>query len=247
MKKDISKYLKEYRNKANISVKEISRILTSQGFKASESTIYSWENGNSQPTPDALMSMCEVYGIKDVLKAFGYDGYNEDGTLSLNMYEIDIIEKYRTLDNYGQKIINLILDEEVERCMPSEPLLEPISIAYYHQLASAGQGEYIFDDLPTDTIRICRTAEAENADFVLRVRGDSMEPTISDGDLLLIQKTPELKIGDIGIFIDQHDCYVKELGADGLISHNRKYPLITSASGVMCVGKVLGKAEPLNS
>ena len=161
--------------------------------------------------------------------------------------EIDIIEKYRTLDNYGQKIINLILDEEVERCTPSEPLLEPISIAYYHQLASAGQGEYIFDDLPTDTIRICRTAEAEDADFVLRVRGDSMEPTISDGDLLLIQKTPELKIGDIGIFIDQHDCYVKELGADGLISHNKKYPLITSASGVMCVGKVLGKAEPLHS
>ena len=238
----VGKVLKNLRLKAGLSQKQAYEYIG-----VAQSTFSSWEVGKAEPPIEVVLDLCELYKVGDVLKAFGYDGYNEDGTLSLNMYEIDIIEKYRTLDNYGQKIINLILDEEVERCTPSEPLLEPISIAYYHQLASAGQGEYIFDDLPTDTIRICRTAEAENADFVLRVRGDSMEPTISDGDLLLIQKTPELKIGDIGIFIDQHDCYVKELGADGLISHNKKYPLITSASGVMCVGKVLGKAEPLNS
>lgn len=57
--------------------------------------------------------------------------HRTEGT-EFTVNEIDIIEKYRTLDNYGKKIINLILDEEVERCTPSEPLLEPISIAYYH-------------------------------------------------------------------------------------------------------------------
>ena len=37
-----------------------------------EKTIYSWENGNSQPTPDALLVMCRAYGVEDVLGTFGY-------------------------------------------------------------------------------------------------------------------------------------------------------------------------------
>lgn len=55
-----------------MSVKEVSDILTEKGFKASEKTIYSWEGGNSQPTPDALLIMCKLYGITDVLAEFGY-------------------------------------------------------------------------------------------------------------------------------------------------------------------------------
>ena len=50
----------------------MSELLTSNGFKASEKTIYSWENGNSQPNPDALLVMCQAYGVKDVLGTFGY-------------------------------------------------------------------------------------------------------------------------------------------------------------------------------
>lgn len=72
MPNDIGKTLKQYRNAAGISVKEISDLLTAKGFKASESTIYSWENNNSQPTPGALLVMCKAYGISDVLDAFGY-------------------------------------------------------------------------------------------------------------------------------------------------------------------------------
>lgn len=73
MPNDIGKTLKQCRNNAGISVKEISDLLTSKGFKASESTIYSWENDNSQPTPGALLVMCKAYGISDVLGTFGYN------------------------------------------------------------------------------------------------------------------------------------------------------------------------------
>ena len=59
---EIGSTLKKYRNEAKISVKQISDILISKGFKASEKTIYSWESGNSQPTPDALLIMCDSYG-----------------------------------------------------------------------------------------------------------------------------------------------------------------------------------------
>lgn len=72
MKKAIGETLKKCRLESGISVKEISDFLVSKGFKASEKTIYSWESGNSQPSPDALLIMCKSYGITDVLGTFGY-------------------------------------------------------------------------------------------------------------------------------------------------------------------------------
>lgn len=73
----IGESLKKSRLESGISVKEISDLLISKGFKASEKTIYSWEAGNSQPSPDALLIMCKAYGVRDVLKTFGYSQTNE--------------------------------------------------------------------------------------------------------------------------------------------------------------------------
>ena len=72
MESSIGETLKKCRIEAGKSVKEISDLLISKGFKASEKTIYSWEKGNSQPTPDALLIMCKAYGVSDVLSTFGY-------------------------------------------------------------------------------------------------------------------------------------------------------------------------------
>ena len=57
MKGSIGENLKKCRVDAKKSVKEISDLLKSKGFKASEKTIYSWESGNSQPSPDAFLIM----------------------------------------------------------------------------------------------------------------------------------------------------------------------------------------------
>lgn len=70
--KELGQCLKKAREDARISVEEISNILTSMGFKAGRNTIYNWEGGISQPPPDALLHMCRIYGIKDVLSFFGY-------------------------------------------------------------------------------------------------------------------------------------------------------------------------------
>ena len=70
--KDFGAKLKTVRLSAKKSVAEVSEYLTSLGRKASEITIYIWEAGRSQPTPDTLLDMCEFYGVTDVLAAFGY-------------------------------------------------------------------------------------------------------------------------------------------------------------------------------
>lgn len=124
MPKDIGKTLKECRVAAKMSVKEISDLLTLKGYKASESTIYSWENGNSQPTPGALLTMCKTYGVDDVLTVFGYDGYKDDGSLMLSMYEIEIVEKYRDLDSHGKEMVDFTLKKEWERSINQSKVTE---------------------------------------------------------------------------------------------------------------------------
>ncbi|GEM_PF-5395115 len=107
--------LKKYRNDCGISVKEIVSILSQHGYKVSDSTIYNWENNHSQPTPGAFLVMCTAYKIENILTAFGYNGYNDDGSIRLNMVEEDLIEKYRDLDNHGKEMIDFVLQKETER------------------------------------------------------------------------------------------------------------------------------------
>ena len=150
---DIGEVLKKCRNNAKISVKQISDVLTQKGYKASESTIYSWENGNSQPTPGALLIMCQEYGVTDVLSTFGYDGYNEDGSIQLNLKEIDYIEKYRDLDSHGKEMVDFTLQKEWERST-SEQAATPITLkedaAYYvnaaHPIEDASVEDKQFDE-----------------------------------------------------------------------------------------------------
>mgnify|MGYP001064136571 CR=1 FL=1 len=259
MAKDIGKTLKECRSSAKMSVKDISDILTDKGYKASESTIYSWENGNSQPTPGALLTMCTAYGIDDVLATFGYDGYKEDGSIQLNLKEIGHIEKYRNLDDNGRTHVDTVLDWETQRMelykqalaereqqKPQIVEIEKVapprySIIYYQRLASAGTGEYLFNDIPTDIIEVLDTPIARRADFALGVNGNSMEPTYYDGDKVYVEITDEIPTGSIGIFTRGNECLIKELGTDRLISHNKEYGDIPAREDIKLVGLVLGK------
>ena len=67
MNADIGSVLREYREKENISVKQVSNFLTGKGFRASEKTIYSWEKGGSQPSPDAFLLLCKMFNISNIL------------------------------------------------------------------------------------------------------------------------------------------------------------------------------------
>lgn len=251
MNRNIGKILKESRISSGISVKEISDILVNKGYKASESTIYSWENENSQPTPGAFLVMCNTYGIKNVLHTFGYNGYSDDGSIQLNLKEIEHIEKYRALDRHGRETVSYILNRETERVKQinqvaneSDSPNTPIRlINYYYHLASAGTGQIIFDMPPTKRIEIPDLPEYRKADYAIGVNGNSMEPTYYDGDTLLVEMAEEIEIGEIGIFSVNNECFVKKLGKTELISLNANYPNIPLNDTARCMGKVIDKLQ----
>lgn len=253
MAKKIGDTLRESRISAGISVEQISDILTQKGYKASIKTIYSWENGNSSPGPDALLEMCDIYKIGDILSTFGYDGYKEDGSLKLNLKESQIIEKYRSLDPHGQQTVDLILDRELVRSTQAKEASETIEqlqqqlthsipsrfFAYYGRIAAAGKS-YGFEDMICGTIEVPLTEENQYADFAIGVSGNSMEPDFTGEDIVYVQKTDHLNKDEIGIFQKDNCIYIKKVGDGVLLSINPDYNPIPG-NDVKVLGKVLGK------
>lgn len=110
MKKNFSETLKQLRIDAGYTQKQVYEMIG-----VPQSTFSSWEVGKSEPSADILLKLCKIYGVNDILSAFGYDGYNEDGSICLNMNEIEIIEKYRSLDTHGREMVDFTLEKEYER------------------------------------------------------------------------------------------------------------------------------------
>lgn len=244
MKKDFAETLKEMRIRAGYSQKEVYEM-----FNIRQSTFSAWETGRAEPSADMLLKLCKLYNVNDILGAFGFDGYNEDGIIQLNMKEIDMVEKYRNLDPHGKEMVDFTLLKEWERSIATQekeantPIhtTEVRIINYYYRLASAGTGQIIFDMPPTKRIEIPNIPEYRKADYAIGVNGNSMEPVYHDGDMLLVEMADEIEPGEIGIFLVDNESYVKKLGDGELISLNPKFENIPLTENSRCMGRVIAK------
>ena len=110
--------------------------------------------------------------------------------------------------------------------------------------ASAGTGVYLSSNYSAP-ISVLSTPESEQADYAVRISGDSMQPDFCDGDIALVESCEEVEVGEIGIFILDGESFIKELGDGCLISRNAKYSDIQlrEYDTVTCRGRVLGKAQ----
>lgn len=99
------------------------------------------------------------------------------------------------------------------------------------------------DNATMVTIEVSEEDVPEGADTTINIAGDSMEPTLSNKDVVYVQHTNQLEIGDIGVFYLDGQNFIKEYGGDELISHNPEYaPIqISEFSTFVIQGKVLGK------
>lgn len=155
--------------------------------------------------------------------------------------EIEHITKYRTLDEYGKRTVDSVLDIEAERCQLKQ------SIYTFRRLsinkASAGLGFDLNDPDQWEEIQVIDTPEARNADMAVTVEGQSMEPDYYDGDIVYISLASEIPIGQVGLFVQNGKGYIKESGEDRIISRNPIYDDIYPSDGdIECKGLVIGKA-----
>lgn len=209
--------------------------------------ISNYEKGTSFPNTDIL------YKIFDALDIDPNFLFQDDvpilKKMDLSSREKDHIEKYRDLsvssknivDDTTKRLLNLEqINKTIRNTSQEQPDITLVKLPYYDFPASAGVGNFTDYEYATyiDVIDPPR-----NADYIVRVSGDSMEPTLYDGDKLYIQKVDVLAFGDIGLFAYGGSIYVKEYGRRGLISHNKEYSLINGSEDIRILGKVLGKVE----
>lgn len=119
------------------------------------------------------------------------------------------------------------------------------SIGLYDMPVSAGIGEFLADSTRVEDIVIPDDPRTAEADYALRINGDSMEPKYHSGDILLIQNADTVEEGELGIFVLDGSGYFKKYGGDHLISLNPQYPPIPlkDFADVTCCGRVVGKLK----
>lgn len=119
------------------------------------------------------------------------------------------------------------------------------SIGLYDMPVSAGVGEFLADSTRVEDILIPDDPRTAEADYALRINGDSMEPKYHSGDVILIQTTDTVEEGELGIFVLDGSGYFKRYGGDHLISLNPQYPPIPlkDFEDVACCGRVVGKLK----
>lgn len=260
MEKNLGTVLKELRKKKKLTAKETTDELLSMGYEISEKTISGYETGIRMPNADIFMALCKIYDCKNILEMFSF--INADYSIPTDE-EWDIIEKYRLITKHspdGASVVDTVLDREyaiAEKLREQKEQLEKVQrmdmevaeeivprriIAYYGKIAAAGKS-YGFEDVLAGTLECPLTDESERADYAIGVSGDSMEPTFFDGDIVYVAKNSIPEIGDIGIFQKDNGIYIKEVGENELISHNSQYKPIVNNGDILCLGKVVGKAE----
>lgn len=208
-----------------------------------KSTLAGYETGSREPSIPTVEKIMQVLSVD---ANFLYqDGMDNTFASSFSIQEQDHIKKYRSLDSFDKKAIDVLLDtlskRQSEQAAEFIQLESPMLLPYYGHIASAGTGQFVFDDIPPEMIEIENNHINMQANFAVGVNGDSMEPTYSDGDVLLIKKQPSVNVGEIGIFMIDGEAFVKELGHNVLVSHNPKYAPIPFSESISCIGKVLGK------
>ena len=126
---------------------------------------------------------------------------------------------------------------------PVEKTLSLRTIRVYTNSASAGFGEYL-EDSDYEDIEVASDVPS-NADFGITIHGDSMMPSINDGDVVWVREQQTLEPNEIGVFVLNGDAFCKKLisvsGRFFLRSLNDKYRDIPIGEDdtLKVIGKVL--------
>ena len=209
----IAENITHFRKQRGITQKELAKEV---GITASTMTDYM--KLRNAPSFGVIQKLADYFGVK---KSDIDTTFKEESTNSLpdapDLLTQQITDKVVQLTTPNKKIVLRTSEELLESQNEEETKVNEVSEAiqlysydYYDHPASAGTGQYLNDvrveriELPVDV----------DADFVIPIKGDSMEPDYHDGDLVFIQTSVDLNDGVIGVFNYNGDAYIKQLVID---------------------------------
>ena len=234
-----------------IMADNIKRLLSAKGLNPRQlaialdfkyTTVNDWVNAKTYPRIDKIEMLANFFNVS---KSDLVENKNEEiATTS----PVQAIYDQLTPPRQAKALTYLekqLLEQNAEETKINEvsEVIQLYSYNYYDHPASAGTGQYLNDvrveqiELPIDV----------DADFVIPIKGDSMEPDYHDGDLVFIQTSVDLNDGVIGVFNYNGEAYIKQLVIDTeqayLHSLNPKYKdmPITPETDFRIIGEVVGR------
>jgi repressor LexA len=206
---------------------------------------------SESPKLSNIVAICQALNCSLDYVMYGIEENSNNYTLDED--EIDLIERFRTLDERGRETVLAVLAKEYAygeavpaapsvirapraRVLTPEPLSDRLTAAYASNNNGFAKRTLPLYDLPvsagvgvmldgdsTDEIVVSDNSRTREEDYALRISGNSMEPRYRDGDILLVQETDTLEFGELGIFILDGNGFFKVFGGDRLYSLNPEY------------------------
>lgn len=216
---------------------------------------------SDDPKLSTLAAFARVFDV-----SVDYIIFGDSDSLHLSKTEKSLVLNFRSLDERARDIVCTIAQKEAERFAPSpaehkaeifvsdrfkfsspeKRSEKQFRLPLYDLPVSAGRGS-LLDGSGADFITLTSGGETLDADFALRVSGNSMEPRYLDGDIILVHEQSHVGIGELGVFVCSDgvssEGYFKRFGGDRLISLNPQYDdiYLNSFDSVICRGKVIGR------
>lgn len=191
--------LKTKRLEKRLTLEQVGEIVG-----VGKSTVRKWENGMIENMGrDKIVALSKALDISP-LDILGIDKPQESTTKQildsvfskLEEPRQDKVVAYAKSELDDQNKVVEIADYQIEKEYP-----------YYDDAVSAGTGQYIGTS-QRETI----TLPVEfDADYVVPVYGDSMEPEYHDGDYIFVESTVNVSDGEVGVFEYYGATYVKQL------------------------------------
>ena len=176
----------------------------------SKNAIGNYEKGFRSPKKDTMFDLANAFNVSiDDLFPPIQKGSSSNTPQIQTIYDELSPPRQSKVLTYAERQLK---EQRNEQSQPTEvsEAIQFYNYDYYDHPASAGTGQYLNDvrveriELPVDI----------DADFVIPIKGDSMEPDYHDGDLVFIQTSVDLNDGVIGVFNYNGDAYIKQLVID---------------------------------
>ena len=206
--------LKNLLDEREIKVNEFARQI-----KVPAQTLYSIiRRDNMKIDFELLLRICDALHVP--LETFCGTGSTGQPTPE----EWETLWKLRRLDDHGRFVTLQLLDAECARLQAAQRQPERNKIIpLYMTPAAAGYASPALGDDYEDY----EVAADSEADFAVRIAGDSMEPRFVNGQTVWVKAAQDANNGDIVLCTLNDQSYCKKLRKDengiALISLNKKY------------------------
>lgn len=207
-----------------------------------------WKSGKSKSYRKYLIEIADFFNVS--LDYLVYGKEKSSPTVELTADERELLDIYNKLSEKSKGMVlgRAELLAELEAPIADEPEQEEpkvIMIRFVPLSVSAGTGEPLPEDSRSTYLKIKHSDVAEEADYAVRINGDSMLPRFKDNDIVLVKAQDEIEEGNIGIFTINGEGFIKELGKKRLISLNPEYDDVCFEEGqdIRCKGLVIATLE----